>query len=86
MVDIKPTAAEFEYHDERFAARYLGVSVSRLRWWRNGWGRGPRFRKLGRSSAKYMLGDLMAFAEAEGFHDGNHGVAPPSSEKSGVTL
>jgi len=45
--------------DERFAASYLGVTINTLRAWRN-LGRGPRFRKFGRS-VRYTMSDLEAF-------------------------
>ena len=50
------------FHDEHFAASYLGVKVETLRTWRKQ-RRGPRYRKLGRC-VRYSSADLLAFVEA----------------------
>jgi DNA-binding transcriptional regulator YiaG len=47
------------FHTEKFAAAYLGISVQGLRNWRKQ-GRGPRFRKFGKS-VRYAADDLLAF-------------------------
>ena len=48
--------------DERYAARYLGVTRRTMQWWRTV-GRGPRFVKIGRL-VRYLIGDLDIFIEA----------------------
>jgi len=54
--------ARTAFHDEHFAASYLGVKVETLRTWRKR-SRGPRYRKLGRC-VRYSVADLVTFVEA----------------------